>query len=204
LSLTFRMTDELVALIVFALVSTGSPGGATSLATASGAKFGYARSVPLIAGIALTLGGLVALSGTGLAALILAVPSLAIGMKAVGTLYLLWLAVIIVKAGAPTDKNVKNAKPIGFFAGAMLLAINPKAWAMAVGVASSFSGLSDNPYVLAGVYAAVFVSAATLSLSLWAAVGLALSRMLRKDQHWHLFNVAMAALLILSIASLWI
>ena len=83
------MTDLFFSLVVFALLSTLSPGGATSLATASGAQFGYKKTIPLIGGIALTLALLVAISSTGLSAAILVFPVLEAGMKAVGTIYLL-------------------------------------------------------------------------------------------------------------------
>jgi threonine/homoserine/homoserine lactone efflux protein len=43
--------DSLAPLILFAAVSTVTPGGATTLATASGAQFGFRRSVPLMAEI---------------------------------------------------------------------------------------------------------------------------------------------------------
>ena len=44
--------DAILPLVLFVVVSTITPGGATTLATASGAQFGFRRSVPLIAGIA--------------------------------------------------------------------------------------------------------------------------------------------------------
>lgn len=49
------MAEPLIALVTFALAATLSPGGATALAAASGAQIGYVRSLPLIAGVALTL-----------------------------------------------------------------------------------------------------------------------------------------------------
>lgn len=197
------MFESLMALTIFAFVSTASPGGATSLATASGAQFGFMRSLPLITGIAFTLALLVAVSGTGLSAAILAVPSLEFGMKAVGSAYLLWLAIIILKTGTPDRSGKMHIKPIGFFGGGALLVVNPKAWAMAVGVAGSFSSISDNPYAVAGIFAAVFAIAAILSLSIWAMTGSYLARVLNTDWQWHLFNSIMAVLLVLSIASFW-
>lgn len=197
------MTDALLALILFATVSTGSPGGATSLATASGAQFGYVRSLPLIGGIAITLALLVAVSGTSLSTALLAVPSLQLGMKAAGSAYLLWLAFVILKAGPPQRASLAGKKPIGFIGGALLLAINPKAWAMAVGVAGSFSGISDNSYALTLILGSVFAVAATVSLSFWALAGAFLANALTAAWQWHLFNAIMAGLLVLSIASFW-
>lgn len=198
------MTDPMLALVTFALVATASPGGATSLATTSGAQFGYVRSLPLISGIAITLAFLVAVSSTGLSAAILALPALELGMKAVGSAYLLWLACQILRAGPPGKVNLSQSRPIGLVGGAMLLMINPKAWAMAVGVAGSFSGISDNPYVVALIFGCVFAVAAIMSLSIWAAAGSFLARLIKADWQWHLFNALMAMLLVLSIGSFWV
>ncbi len=198
------MAEPFAALVTFAIVATASPGGATSLATASGAQFGFRRSLPLILGIASALALLVAASGTGLATTILAFPFLEFGMKVAGSAYLVWLAFIILKAGPPTAANVSDAAPIGFLGGAMLLAVNPKAWAMAVGVASSFSGISDSPAALAAIFGSVFAIAATLSLSVWAVTGSFLARVIEKTWQWHMFNSVMALLLVSSIASFWL
>lgn len=198
------MTDPMLALVTFAFVATASPGGATSLATTSGAQFGYVRSLPLIGGIAITLAFLVAISSTGLSAVILAVPSLELGMKAIGSAYLFWLACEILRAGPPGKVNLSQSRPIGLVGGSMLLMINPKAWAMAVGVAGSFSGISDNPYIVALVFGCVFAVSAVMSLSIWAAAGSCLARVIRADWQWHLFNASMATLLVLSIVSFWI
>lgn len=198
------MTDQFLALVTFAFVSTASPSGATSLATASGAQFGFRRSLPLIGGIALSLAFLVAVSGTGLSALIMAAPALEVGMKTIGSLYLVWLAFIIVRAGPPNKANLNNTSPIGFLGGALLLLVNPKAWAMAVGVAGSFAGFLDNPYALAGTFAAVFAVAATVSLSFWALTGSLIRQVLKADWQWHLFNIVMATLLVVSIGSFWL
>jgi hypothetical protein len=47
------MPDQLFSLIAFAVIATITPGGATILAAASGAQVGFARSIPLIGGIAI-------------------------------------------------------------------------------------------------------------------------------------------------------
>ena len=56
------MSQTLFSLIVFVIVATITPGGATTLATASGTQFGFRRSVPLLGGIALGLASLAAIS----------------------------------------------------------------------------------------------------------------------------------------------
>jgi threonine/homoserine/homoserine lactone efflux protein len=124
-------------------------------------------------------------------------------MKIVGSAYLLWLAIVILKAGPPTKANVSDRTPIGFTGGALLLLINPKAWAMAVGVAGSFSGISENAYTVSILFGCVFAVSACLSLSVWAVAGSMLTHIIRANWQWHLFNFLMAALLVLSIITFW-
>ncbi|MGI4982844.1 MAG: LysE family translocator, partial [Janthinobacterium lividum] len=66
------MTSSVLSLFLFVVVATASPGGATTLATASGVRFGFARSMPLMAGIATGLALLAAVAALGLGALLLA------------------------------------------------------------------------------------------------------------------------------------
>ena len=93
--------QTLIPLARFVTVSTVSPGGATTLATASGANFGFRRSLPLIAGIAVGLASMAAAAAAGLAGLLLAMPSLQLVLKGIGSLYLLWLAWQLGRRGGP-------------------------------------------------------------------------------------------------------
>ncbi len=93
--------DAILPLVLFVIVSTITPGGATSLATASGAQFGFRRSIPLMSGIAIGLASLAAAAAAGLAGLLLAAPSLQTAMRLAGSAYLLWLALKIARSGPP-------------------------------------------------------------------------------------------------------
>ena len=83
---------SVVPLFIFVAVATASPGGATTLAAASGVQFGFRRSIPLIAGISCGLASLAIAAALGLATILLAVPMLQAFVKGIGTAYLLWLA----------------------------------------------------------------------------------------------------------------
>ncbi len=58
------MFESLLPLLLFVLIATFSPGGATTLATASGANFGWVRSLPLLSGISVGL-AMVAVAAAG-------------------------------------------------------------------------------------------------------------------------------------------
>ncbi|MFF7710550.1 LysE family transporter [Pseudomonas sp. NPDC007930] len=193
---------NLLPLLLFVAAATFSPGGATALATASGARFGLARSLPLILGIAAALWLLAALAGLGLGELVGQRPALQWALKLVGSLYLLWLAWLIARSGAPAS-GAAVARPLGLGKAMLLLLANPKSWAMTVSAAAAFSPLASSPYHLALLLGAAFALAACVSLGLWCALGVLLARRLRSAWQWRLFNGLMAALLVVSIIPMW-
>lgn len=133
---------DYLPLMLFVIVSTVTPGGATTLATASGAHFGYRRSLPLMAGIAAGLASMAAAAAAGLGSVLLALPTLQLAMKAAGSLYLVWLAVRIGRGGKPRLDAAVH-RPQGFVSGVWMLWHNPKGWAMTLGAAASFAALAS-------------------------------------------------------------
>ena len=98
--------DSFGPLALFAFVATVTPGGATTLATASGARFGLRRSLPLISGIAIGLASLAAAASAGLGGLLLAAPAMRDLLKIAGSVYLLWLALKIARSGPPPQPSL--------------------------------------------------------------------------------------------------
>ncbi|AOI87164.1 amino acid transporter [Burkholderia cepacia] len=189
--------------MLFVIVSTVTPGGATTLATASGAHFGYRRSLPMMAGIAAGLASMAAAAAAGLGGVLLALPALQLVMKAVGSVYLVWLAVRIGRGGKPRlDAEVH--RPQGFLGGVWMLWHNPKGWAMTLGAAASFAALASGPARLGILLGLAFGVAAMASLSLWCFAGLLFARVLRTERQWHCLNAALGVLLVISIVPMWL
>ena len=195
--------SSMVSLALFVLVATLSPGGATTLATASGAHFGLRRSIPLIGGVSAGLASMAALAAAGLAAVLLSAPALQTAMKLVGSAYLLLLAWRVAHGGRPNlDRGV--ARPASFLSGVGLLWINPKAWAMTLAAAASFSAVSDSVAGSALLLGFTFGLASILSLACWCVAGKLLARALRTDRDWKVLNIVLGVLLVVSTASLWL
>ncbi|NWC95208.1 MULTISPECIES: LysE family translocator [unclassified Pseudomonas] len=197
------MFGSILPLLLFVMVATFSPGGATTLATASGANFGWVRSLPLLAGISFGLALMAVAAAGGLGSLILAAPSLQLGMKLVGSAYLLWLAWQIAKRGKPGGAAVSE-KPAGFLTGIWMLLQNPKGWAMTLSAAASFSSLTHGPASLALLLSLVFGVFSMCSLTLWCGAGLAFSRQLKSERQWRVLNRMLGALLVVSIVPIWL
>lgn len=190
-------------LILFAVVSTFTPGAATTLATASGAHFGFRRSVPLMAGATLGLASMAAAAAAGLASILLTWPSLHLVMKTLGTAYLVWLAFRIARSGAPRGRQATE-KPTSLTAGLLILWQNPKGWAMTMGAAASFSALASGPVHLALILSLTFGATASISLVIWCLTGQILARILRSEWQWKALNITLGLLLVLSIIPMWL
>ena len=189
--------QSLLALALFTVVATITPGGATTMVAASGAHFGLRRSLPLVGGIVIGMASMAAAAAAGLAAALMALPALQWLMKVAGTLYLLWLAWKIARAGAPRQ-TASTAAPATFLGGLWMLWHNPKGWAMTMGAAASFGAASGPPLL-----AVAFGMAATVSLLLWCLAGQVLARVVRGERQWRVVNGALALLLATSIAPMW-
>jgi threonine/homoserine/homoserine lactone efflux protein len=194
--------ESLLPLVLFAVVSTITPGGATTLATASGAHFGFRRSIPVMAGFALGLGSMAAAAAGGLGGVLMALPMLQIAMKTLGSLYLIWLGIRIGSSGRPHEAR-RMVKPTSFVAGIWMLWHNPKGWTMTMGAAASFAALADSPASLAVLLGATFCLVAALSLAVWCILGQVLGRLLKTAWQWRAVNVCLACLLVISIAPMW-
>jgi threonine/homoserine/homoserine lactone efflux protein len=198
------MPDLLISAILVAAAMTVTPGPATVLIAAMGARFGFQRSLPLLAGVAAGLAALMAAAAAGLSTVLQAVPALHVLMNGVGSAYLLWLAWKIGRSGPPDAAADGAMPPAGFVPGLVLLWLNPKAWTMALGAGAAFAGLAADPLTVALLLAAVFGTAAALALSLWCVGGAALGRRLRTARQWQAVNGVLGLLTAASVVLLWL
>lgn len=197
------LLHEYLPLLIFVIVATITPGGATTLATASGAHFGFRRTLPYMAGIAVGMGTMAAAAATGLGGIVQSNPALLWGLKLIGSVYLVWLAWCIARSGSPHVAFVPK-KPTGFISGIWMLWHNPKGWAMTLGAAASFATLAQGPVWLGTLLGSAFALAALVSLSLWCLAGMFLARLLRSERQWHMLNAVLALLLVMSIVAMWL
>lgn len=196
------MPDPLLSLVLFAIVATGTPGAATALATASGVRFGFRRSIPAMAGCAFGLSSVAATAAAGLGALLQAAPTLQLAMKVAGSAYLLWLAWRIGRSGSPRRADAADA-PAGFVSGVLLLWLTPKGWSTSLAAAASFAALGAGPLGFALLLAATLGLTAAVSLCLWCAAGLVLARTLRTDRQWRMVNAGLGLVLAISVLPMW-
>ncbi|WP_238365535.1 LysE family translocator [Mesobacterium pallidum] len=196
------MTPTLIlALAGFALVSSFTPGPNNLMLMASGANFGFRRSVPHMAGVGLGFGVMVLGVGIGLMQLFDLLPWLADLLMVASALYLGWLAWKVAHAAPPAEARA-NARPLTFLQAAAFQWVNPKAWTMATGAITLYAPSRDLPSV--ALVAAMFVGAALGSTATWALLGGRVRSLLDQPRRLRVFNRTMAALMVATlIPVLW-
>jgi len=153
-------------------------------------------------GTALGIGAIALGSAAGLAVLVAALPRLAVPMRVVGSIYLLWLAWQIVRAGAVREGAL--ARPMGLASAAGFQVVNPKAWVFALGAVTTFRPTDLPPVPGAVATAAVMMAVIVPSALLWAASGGAMARLLVHERSRRVVTAVLAELVVATVVLVWI
>ncbi|MEM9523687.1 MAG: LysE family translocator [Pseudomonadota bacterium] len=188
--------DLLVALVSFAFVTTITPGPNNLMLMASGANFGFWRTIPHMLGVGLGFTFMVALVGVGLMQVFDAYPVSHTLLRILSVAYLFYLAWKIANAGAP-EAHESAGKPITFLQAAAFQWVNPKAWAMALAAISAYAP-DRTPASIAWV-TIVFALVNLPTVTTWTVVGQQIRHLLGSPRSLRLFNWSMAALLVSSL-----
>ena len=190
------MPDTLLALAAFALVSSITPGPNNLMLLASGANFGFRRTVPHMLGIGIGFGVMILLVGLGLVRIFDAFPVAHLILSVVGVAYLLFLAWKIAHAAAP-DAARTGAHPFTFMQAALFQWVNPKAWQMALTAITLYA--PDRSAIAILWVAVVFAVINLPSVSTWTVMGQQMRRILSSPARLRAFNLCMAGLLVASL-----
>lgn len=189
--------DLMLALALFAFVSSITPGPNNLMLMASGANFGMARSVPHALGIAIGFTVMVVLVGLGLAQVFELFPVAHVILKIAATAYMLFLAWKIATAAPTLNEPNTAGRPMTFLQAAAFQWVNPKAWAMALTAVTVYTPGGTGVAVVVLV-AVIFGLVNLPSIGVWAFLGVQMRRFLTTAGRLRTFNWIMAALLIVS------
>lgn len=188
--------DILLALVAFAFVSSITPGPNNLMLMASGANFGFRRTIPHMLGIGLGFMLMVLLVGAGLVQVFEAYPVSHVILKIASVAYLLFLAWRIANA-APAEGPGHAGRPMTFLQAAAFQWVNPKAWAMALTATTAYApGQTLQAIALVAI---VFGCVNLPSVSTWTVLGQQMARVLTNRRRLTVLNWSMAALLVISL-----
>jgi threonine/homoserine/homoserine lactone efflux protein len=186
-------------LALFAFVASITPGPNNLLLMRSGAAFGVRRSLWHLFGVQLGFAGLVLLAHVGIGTLLLALPGAFTVLRWACFAYLLWLAWLILRDSRPrlagnTATPAASGRPMRCIEGVLFQLINPKAWMMAITVASAFYGTAAPRGVDLAAATLICMSIGGPCMFTWTIWGASIDRVLKQPRARQLFSYAMAAL----------
>jgi threonine/homoserine/homoserine lactone efflux protein len=186
-------------------ISAITPGPNNMLLTSSGANFGFRRSLILLLGVMTGMQTILLLSAFGVAALLLLYPAVHLGLKVLGSLYLLWLAWKIVTTHyKQLDVSQTLGTPIKGYQGWLLQFLNPKAWMMGLGSISSYSLAGDLYIHSILVISVVMMLCNFVTGVIWLMLGAMIGRLLKSRTAWFTFNIIMGILTAVCVPLIWL
>ena len=184
------------ALAIFYFTMFITPGPNNAMLTASGMKFGFVRTLPHLIGIPIGHIFQIGLTCFGLANLFLIYPQIQFYMKILCFLYMIYLSWKMLGSFSVVKKE--TGKPLKFYEASLFQFINPKAWSIAVTVASGFFPSEENIFV--GV-SFVTITAAVIcfpTISLWVLFGSGLRKFVNNVRIKKIVEYLLAMLLVIT------
>jgi threonine/homoserine/homoserine lactone efflux protein len=178
----------------YSFVMSITPGPNNVMLTASGANFGFRRTLPHLFGISTGCAVQLIAVCAGLGALFAEWPMLQTVLQWAGAAYLLWLGWKLLGAGE--IREGESAQPITFLQAAAFQFVNPKAWVMSLSAVALFL-----PQGMSAIAASTYLITMMVSINLpciaaWALFGVSLRRLLTRRPARLAFNIAMAVALV--------
>lgn len=191
-------SEAFLALLVYAFVTSVTPGPNNLMLLASGVNFGFQRTVPHMLGIGAGFLVLLLATGLGLGALLSAYPPLHLALKIAGGVYLLYLAWRIAMSRSLSDGKGEKARPMSFLEAAAFQWVNPKAWMIALTGMAVYTQ-PEAPISSMLIVAFAFAAVNLPSVSSWAAFGSAMRGFLADPMRLKWFNIGMGLLLAVTL-----
>ena len=192
------ITWELIlAISAYNFVMYVTPGPNNSILTASGIKFGFFRSVPNIFGIPTGHGIQLALVCLGLGSLFTQFPILLNILRYVGAVYILYLAYKMF-GSLNVSSTEEKSRPLKYYEAILFQFVNPKAWTVAIMVASGFFP-KDEILIIAILFSSLTAAIVCFpSICLWALFGSSIRLIIKNTKIKKVVEFLLAFLLLVT------
>ena len=185
-----------LALIAFYFVMFITPGPNNAMLTASGLKFGFKKTLPHMIGIPFGHMIQISLVCLGLGKIFQVYPIIQDVLKYICALYLLFLGYKIL--GSFSDHSKDSSRPLKLYEASLFQFLNPKAWTVAIMVASGFFPREEN-LVIAVLFTSITAALVCLpSISLWAFFGSSIKLLVKNVRIKIIIEYLLAILLLIT------
>jgi threonine/homoserine/homoserine lactone efflux protein len=183
-----------LALVLFLFPLAYSPGPGNLFFAANGARFGVRATLPAFLGYHLATWLVTLAIGLGLIGTLAAAPALARALQLAGAVYVGWLALRFLQAGAL--EGAGDPRPASLWDGALLVVLNPKAYVIIVLMFTQFAPLTADVPGATLLITSVFTLNNFVAFMVWTLAGDVLGRWFRTDTSARALNFGFGLLLI--------
>jgi len=183
--------------ILFVSIVSMTPSPNNLLLAASGANYGFIRTLPHMCGVIVGFALMVVASGFGLGIILNEFPQVILPMKIISVSFLIYLSWRIAKGGAHVIEG--KAQPLSFLPAVLFQTINPKGISFLLSIMGA--QVSDTGPLLPQLIPLFILLPAftVLSAVTWTMFGAAIGRLMQSQQAFKIFNVIMASVLIICV-----
>ena len=185
-----------IALVSFYFVMFVTPGPNNAMLTASGIKFGFRRTLPHLIGIPCGHIIQITLVCLGMGKIFQIYPNIQEVLKYVCAAYLLYLGYKII--GSFSEHKKDSSRPLKLYEAALFQFVNPKAWTVAIMVASGFFP-KEEVLIIAILFSSLTAAIVCFpSICLWALFGSSIRLMIKNTKIKKIVEFLLAFLLLLT------
>ena len=184
----------ILAMFMFALTMSFSPGPVNMVIISSGANHGFRKTLPFVSGATIGFTLLLILVGFGFYAVIESYPLFLKYLNIASSAFIIFVGYKI--ASSQPELSLKKTDTPGFVQGFLLQWLNPKAWIACASGVALFSDSSTHTMLI--TFIIIYFSVCYISLAAWAILGNKVSTLLSSAQRIRVFNVLMGGLLIMT------
>ncbi len=196
------MNFDLAGYLLFAFVTSITPGPNNYMLFSYGKNFGFKHSSYLMLGIFLGFFVLLYIAGYGIAEIVTQSPTTGLILKIVSSAWLLYLAFVLSRLNSEVETG--NDARAGFIQGFLLQFVNPKAWIMAITGAGAFLPQLGSTHLNVFIFAVSFGVVGIPCMIAWIAFGDLISKILKSKKANRILGIVLFLLMVASIIMIWI
>lgn len=180
--------------ILFVSIVSMTPGPNNLLLAASGANYGFIKTLPHMCGVIVGFAIMVVASGFGLGMMLNEFPQVILPLKIMSVSFLLYLSWRIATGGAHVIEG--KSQPLTFLPAVLFQTINPKGISFLLSIMGA--QVSDNEPLLPQLIPLFIMLPAftVLSAVTWTMFGTAIGKLMQSQGAFRVFNLVMASLLV--------
>ena len=194
------MNIEIISLISFVIITTFSPGPNNISSASMGVMYGYKKTVNFLFGIAFGFFVVMVCCAYLSSTILLILPTSEKYLRWVGALYIIWLAIGILRSNN-TFNDTKKA-PKAFTKGFILQLFNPKVAVYGLTLFSTFLASISHQINILALFAIIFALIAFVATSTWALCGSVIKDKLKNESFRKKINMLLSLLLIYTAVDL--